>query len=242
MAEAGTETATTASETQTEEAPRTETVTSDTTTGETPESTTTPSAEDTNALKAQLEKIQAQLKKANAEAAAHRVEAKELRAFKEQAETEKLSAQEKQEKRLADLQKQNNELVLQYQEARLQSAVQLQAVAMNFHDPEDALTHLRRSEIDYGEDGKPTNVADLLANLIKNKPYLVRQTTQPPRPTPKVDATAPARSTTSANGQALSWEYIGSLKPTDWSAMTPARQQEISRWMNDPKNRGRRRA
>jgi hypothetical protein len=205
-------------------------------TGETPEteqqSTTgteqqpesQPSAED---LTKELEKARAALKKANKEAASYRNAEKELKALKDQIEAEKLSEKERLEKRLADLQKAHDDAIRQAQEYKINTEVKLQAAQSGFSDPNDAIKFLDWSEIEYDDNGAPSNVAELVADLLKAKPYLARPQS---RQAPNVSATNPSRSARVSDDTS---EYItrlkaGTLKADEYNALPPAVKAKLN--------------
>jgi hypothetical protein len=214
--------------------PQTETVTTPADAGETPEETTEPQlqssstddvAKELERLKAELASEQSARKKANAEAAKHRHAAKELEDLKSQIESEKLSTQEKLEKRLADLQRTHDDAIRQNQERTINYEVRLQAAQLGIADPNDAVKLLDWSEIEYDDNGAPTNVDDLLKTLVKAKPYLVVR-----KPVTSGGATNPPRSATTAPKE-INAEYIRNLKPADYAALSPAQRAEIQQWM-----------
>lgn len=233
MSTENTSTADTASETQTVEAPQTETVNNTTETDETSETTsTTPSIEE---LQERIKRMDASLKKANKEAKDHRLQADELRKFKEQVEAEKLSETEKQElarqnleKQLADLQKERDDTIRQSQERIVNYEVRLQAARMGIVDPDVAAKLLDWSEIEYDDNGSPSNVDDLLKSLLKSKPYLGASKTV----STSGGATNPSRSATASASQPLSWERLSKMTAQEYDARRP----EIQRWMSDPQN------
>jgi len=223
---------TTESETPTVDS-ATETVTSPVETGETPEETTEPSTpSSSDDLATQLEKLRAELaseqsarKKANSEAAKHRHAAKELEDLKTQLETEKLSEQEKLERKLADLQKSHDETIRQSQERIINYEVRLQAAQLGIADPNDAVKLMDWSEIEYDDNGTPTNVEDLLKALVKSKPYLVAR-----KPATSGGATNPPRSVTSGP-QEITAEYMSKLKPADYEALSAEQKAKIQQFM-----------
>ena len=150
-------------------------------TGETPGTTPTAPAD----LQREIERLSNALKRANAEAKAEREAAADLKKFKEQIESERLSEQEKQAKRLAELQREREDALLQLQETRLVAATQLAAAHLAFNDPEDALAFIerRRADLEYDERGQPANVEDILKQLLASKPYLAKPAqAAPPEP------------------------------------------------------------
>jgi myosin heavy subunit len=226
--------------------PQTETVNTSTETGETPEKSTDQPSIDADALQAQIKRLEAALKKANSEAKDYRLKHSELSAKAKKyedeeaaREAEKLSAAEKQElvrqnleKQVAALQSERDDAIRINQELKISNAVASHAHRLGFADPDDAMRFLDRAEIEYGDDGNPTNVQDLLSAIIKAKPYL--KAASKPAPT-SGGATNPPRSQ-SSTPQALSWDVIAKLTPEQYEA----RRDEIQRWMNDPKNFHRR--
>jgi hypothetical protein len=183
-----------------------------------------PSAED---LTKELEKARAALKKANKEAASYRNAEKELKALKDQIEAEKLSEKERLEKRLADLQKAHDDAIRQAQEYKINTEVKLQAAQSGFSDPNDAIKFLDWSEIEYDDNGAPSNVAELVADLLKAKPYLAKPQS---RTAPAVSATNPSRSARVSDDTS---EYInrikaGTLKADEYNALPPAVKAKLN--------------
>lgn len=207
---------------------------------ETPEETTTqnqqqPSLDD---LQAQIRRMESALKKANAEAKTHRLEANELKKFKEQVEAEKLSETEKQElarknleQQLADAKKQYDDAVIEKQQIRVKHSVQLQAAKLGV-DPDVAEKLLDWAAIDYEDDGSPKNISTLLSDLIKTYPYLVK-TNGRQAPTTSGGATNPPRSTTSSAATTPE-EYIkrmeqGNLKQDEYDRLPASVKADIQR-------------
>jgi hypothetical protein len=180
----------------------------------------------TDDLSKELENLRSALKKANAEAAKHRKDAKELAVYRDQIESEKLSEQEKLQKQLADLQKAHDDTVRQAQEYKVNTEVRLQAAQSGFSDPNDAVKFLDWSEIEYDDNGAPANVNDLVADLLKAKPYLAKPQN---RPAPAVSATNPSRSNRVSDDPT---EYInrlkaGTLKPEEYNALPASTRAKI---------------
>jgi len=232
----------TVNETLTVEDPQTETVTTPVESDETSEGTTKqPSIED---LLAQNKRLESALAKANKDAKTHRFKVDELSkiadehtALKERIAAEKLSAEEKQqlelknlEKQLADAQKERDDERRRAQERTLNYEVRLQAAQMGIVDPDVAARLLDWSEIEYDDNGSPTNVQDLLDSLVKTKPYLKAA---PARPTPTSGgATNPSRSTTTAPKE-LSWDVIGKLTEAEYKANA----SRIQKWIAEHSRR-----
>lgn len=208
------------SETQDVEAPQVETTTTEES-SETPEETTTTQPSLDELLEREKHK-DASLKRANKEAKDYRIQLEalkksqaELLKFKEATEAEKLTADEKQERarqtleqQLADLQKRYDDTSRQSQERIVNYEVRLQAARMGIVDPDVAAKLLDWSEIEYGDNGSPTNVEDLLKGLLDAKPYLKAQ--QGRIASTSGGATNPSRSTTSSSNTAA--EYVKRIK------------------------------
>jgi hypothetical protein len=223
-----TTTSSSTSETQSEQDPKAETaITSGS--SETPE-TTNQSPDD---ISRELERLKSSLKRANAEAKEHREKATELARFKEQTEAEKLSDSEKQtlaqkklEQQLAEHQAQNNALVRELQESRINNEVFKQASKLNIIDIDAASKLIDGSRIEYDDNGNPTNIDALLKDLVKQRSWLVGK--QPIQTSG--GATNPPRSATSGP-QTITKEYVEQVQrggPQAWSALPEDEQRRIS--------------
>ena len=148
--------------------------------------------------------------------------AKELDDLKAKLEADKLSETEKLQKQLATLQSEHDNAIRAAQERTINYEVRLQAAQMGIVDPDAAARLLDWSQIEYDDNGAPTNVNDLLKNLLKTKSYLAGKA----QVQTSGGATNPSRSTTTAP-QALSWEAIGNMKPDEYNA----RRAEIQQWI-----------
>src|SRR5436853_1313439 len=222
-----------ASETQGGSDPQTETVTT-TATDETSGTTTTEQQQSPDEIRRELDRLKASLKRANAEAKSHREQATELAKFKEKTEAEKLSENEKRdlaranlEKQLATAQSERDALTSQLREERIGREVLKQASKLNIVDVDAATKLLDWSEIEYDDNGAPTNITDLLKQLVKDKPWLLVQGKA--APTSSGGATNPSRSQTSGN-QPLTWEAITQMASKDPEQYN-RRRAEINQWM-----------
>lgn len=212
----------------------TETETTTVTPDETSETTTTEQSS-LDTLQAQIKRMETALRKANAEAKTFRLESAELKKFKQEVEAKNLSEQEKQElarktleQELAEAQKQREDAVREKQELRIEHTVSTQAQKLGFADPDDARRFLDMAELEFDDKGVPTNVADLLGNVLKAKPYLKAQGSKPV--VTSGGATNPPRSTTSGPNTAL--EYIkrmeqGKLSDSEYSSLSASMKNEI---------------
>lgn len=114
------------------------------------------------------------------EAEANRKRNEELAALVKKYEDERLTADQRLQRDLAEFQRKNLELERQNQELRIRTAVTAQATVMGFHDPEDAAAMLRWTDLQFDSAGNPTNVPQLLHTLKTEKSYLVRPDAPPP--------------------------------------------------------------
>lgn len=214
------------SETPSETAPTPETGAQGT--GETPATTTQPASIE-DALK-EIDDLKSALRKARSDSTKNWSKAKELDDLKAKLESEKLSESEKKDKQLAELQRSLAEKDARLQEVIIRSTVQGQASKLGFTDPSDASRFLDPSELEFDDNGIPTNVEPLLKAVLKNKPYLAGSTQAPQRPQTAGGATAPAKSTTSGT-QTITKEYVQQVQrggPQAWAALPEDEQQRIS--------------
>lgn len=133
---------------------------------------------------------------------------KETEAAKKAAQDAELSELERTKKQYADLQAEHNTYTHAMQERMVRYEVQAQAAKLGIIDPELAMLAVQ-NDLEYGEDGMPTNTDKALEKLIKNKPYLapVKQEAQssepvtpPARGAPTIPAMNPGRSSIAAPG------------------------------------------
>ncbi|MGH2506259.1 MAG: hypothetical protein ACRDHZ_02395 [Ktedonobacteraceae bacterium] len=194
--------------------------------GETPGTATEQSPAE---IRKENERLAAALKRANAEAKQHRETATELQKFKEQIEQQNLSAQQKLEQQLAKAQKEHADFILQTRDRLVASELRAHAARLGFADPADAVAMIKQSELEFDDDGVPSNAAVLLEKLLKAKPYLAGKALQA---TPTAGgATSPARSQTS--DQQINQEYINRLTPQEYNALSPEKRREITQWQAD---------
>lgn len=128
------------------------------------------------------------VKALRAEAAANRKRAAEAEARLKAHEDEKLSEAERQTKRIAELEAENQRLAADRRERLIRAEIRVQASAEGFSDPDDAWRLLDPAAIEADEQGEPKNVGALLKALAKAKPYLLRKPAAEGVPaTPKAD-------------------------------------------------------
>lgn len=110
-------------------------------------------------------------KAANAEAAKTRLELKRFTDAQKAADDAKLSDAERQARESADLKAENAALKAENRETRTKAAVFAAATRLGFRDPDLAFP-LVDASLEYAEDGKATNIAALLGDVLKKSPYL----------------------------------------------------------------------
>ncbi len=117
-----------------------------------------------------------------------------------------LSEVEKATKRASDAEHR----IQQYQQQLVSAQVKLAAQGKGIIDPDLAALAIH-NKLEYGEDGMPTNVSDVLDQLIKDKPYLLTPTkpaepespppAQPTKPNaPAIPAMNPGRASIQSPG------------------------------------------
>lgn len=107
-----------------------------------------------------------------AEAAKHRKEAADTAARLKALEDAALSETEKRDKRLSELETQQADWQRERQELITRQEVNAASIRLKIVDPDAAYALLDHSKI-VSENGKPTNIDELLTALVKAKPYLL---------------------------------------------------------------------
>lgn len=131
--------------------------------------------------------LQRELAKTRAEAAEWRTK---LRAFEEaqkKAAEAQLTEAERLERRVTELEKQNEALLAEKQELVILNAVTANANKLGIVDPEAAVKLLDRKGLKLADDGSPENLDAALRDLLKEKPYL---TAKPSASAGRTDASA----------------------------------------------------
>lgn len=126
-------------------------------------------------MRAELERTRKALKDANKEAADRRKRLDALEKAEKERSDKDLSESERLKK---DLGERDSALTATQQELRNErtaNAVELVALALDFHDTEDALRLIDLDAIEYSEDGRPDrkSIKKALEALAKAKPHLV---------------------------------------------------------------------
>lgn len=142
------------------------------------------------------EEYQREIKALRQEAAAARVKAKELDDLKAKLEADKLTKEEAQAKRIADLERAQADALTAHQERTVRYEVQLAAGKLGIVDADAAVRLLDLSELTFAADGTPTNATEVLKALIVARPWLAAQPTPAAQPAaPNPGATNPSRAT-----------------------------------------------
>jgi small-conductance mechanosensitive channel len=113
------------------------------------------------------------VRKLRAEAAEYRKRLRELEGRVKAEEEAKMTEQERLQKRLAELERKEAEYQQVLQARTLEYEVKLQASKLGVVDPDAAYRLLDVKQIEFDDDGKPTNIEKALKDLVAKKPYLV---------------------------------------------------------------------
>ena len=131
--------------------------------------------------KPDVDKLKSALKKERQLRRGLSKELRGLKQFKEGKETEENAEETKASKQLPGLKATNQKLAAALRKQAVEMAITRHASALNFHDPEDAVSRLwEKVEVDQDDDDPSTvdidddEVVDLLKDLAKKKPYLIR--------------------------------------------------------------------
>jgi hypothetical protein len=197
--------------------------------GETPDETTPPGetppkvpGETPGPTQADIDTLKAALKKANAEAAQHRHKANELDKLKEQIEAEKLSDKERLEAKLTALQSKYDTTLKENQAIATTAEIRLQAAQLNF-DQRAASRLIEETAIERDANGNPTNIPDLVKQLVKDYPGLVSGKAS----TNTGGATNPSRTQSSQMAE-VTEDYIAKLTPAIYDALPMEQKRKIT--------------
>lgn len=112
------------------------------------------------------------VRKLRAEAAEYRKRLRELESKVKVEEEAKMTEQEKLQKRLAELERKETEYQLSLQARTLEYEVKLHAARLGVVDPEAVYRLIDLKQVEFDEDGRPSNLEKVLKDLIAKKPYL----------------------------------------------------------------------
>jgi hypothetical protein len=150
---------------------------------------------------------------------------KELAAYKEKerlVQEAALSEAQKLEKRAAEAE----QTVQQYKQQLITAQVRLAAQSKGIIDPDLAALAIQ-SQLEFGEDGMPTNVEKALDALVKQKPYLA------PAPKPAEATEPPATPAQTATPPAIQTPAIPAMNPGRTSIQQPGQLPPGKRWTLD---------
>jgi hypothetical protein len=175
-------------------------------------------------LTKEVERLRNSLKRANAEAKENRLAAEELKRLKEEAENAKLSETERLQKELTVLQEQRTQELQErfVHTVRQEAAVEAAKLGVETAYLDKIFRFLEWDDIEADDHGKPSNVRELIEQLVKEMPGLLKKSV----PVTSGGPTNPPRSATSAPKE-ISWEMIAKLSPEEYMA----RSREIQAWM-----------
>jgi hypothetical protein len=143
-------------------------------------------------------------KKLRKEAQALRTRLKNYEEAEAAAAAAKLSESERLQQQYAKLQADHDAATRQYQEQLTQLLVEREAAKLGVRPEaiEDVVRLLDWAELQHDDSGKPTNAGELIAKLLKNKPYLAATPPTPAQPgTPTLPAMNPGRASIPSPGQ-----------------------------------------
>ncbi|MGB9591316.1 MAG: phage scaffolding protein [Candidatus Kryptoniota bacterium] len=131
-------------------------------------------AQRTEAQAAEEERFDTEyVRKLRAEAAEYRKRLRELESKVKAEEEAKMTEQERLQKRLAELERKETEYQQSLQARTLEYEVKLHAARLGVVDPEAAYRLLDLKQVEFDEDGKPTNLEKVMKDMVTKKPYLL---------------------------------------------------------------------
>jgi hypothetical protein len=123
-------------------------------------------------LQKKIAELEHSLKNKSEEAKRHYSRLSEFEKAEKERQDAQLSEIERTKKQHAELQAQHSAYQQQMQDRLVRYELEKQAHTLGIIDPDAAARLLDRSELEYDDDGVPTNAKALLEKLLKNKPYL----------------------------------------------------------------------
>lgn len=109
---------------------------------------------------------------------AHEKAEKEREAAAQAAKDAELSELERLKKQLSQEQQQSQQLIAALKQENISLLVRIEAKNRGIIDDEIAALAIQ-GKLEFGDDGKPSNLDKALDDLVKNKPYLVSKTEAP---------------------------------------------------------------
>lgn len=189
---------------------------------------TTPASSSEDLAK-EIERLKNSLKRANSEAKENRLAREELQKLKEEAENAKLSETERLQKELATLQEQRTQELQErfVHTVRQEAAVEAAKLGVDAAYLDKVFRFLEWDDIEADDSGNPSNVRELIAQLVKDMPALKKSA-----PVTSGGPTNPPRSATTAPKE-LSWDVISKLTEAEYIANAP----RIQKWMAEHSRR-----
>lgn len=126
---------------------------------------------------AELEKVRKALKDVNAESAGRRKRLEELETAEQARQQAQMSEAERAAKAVKTLEEKLATLEQQqvaHRDEVVRYEVMLKAQELQIVDPDAAVKLMDAGSLEFGEDGRPRNVTDVLKRLVKEKAYLVK--------------------------------------------------------------------
>lgn len=117
--------------------------------------------------------VQAILDKANREAAEARKKLAAANKRLEEIDKSQMTEAEKAEARIKELEARNADLEKTARTATVSALVTAAATTAGFANPSLANRLIRAEDIEFSDDGKPTNLDALMKDLLRDNPYLV---------------------------------------------------------------------
>lgn len=143
-----------------------------------------PSGPTLEEMQAELERTRKALKEANSSDAQRRKRLEELETAEKKRQDESLNELQKAQKtagdlqtKIAELERQAKDSEREQQERVIRYEVMLKATGLGVVDPEAAVKLMDWGSLEFAENGAPTNLEKVLKDLVKAKPYLVKQAT-----------------------------------------------------------------
>ncbi len=121
-----------------------------------------------------------------------------------------LSEVERAQKQAAEWQQKHADTTRAMQERIIGLTIQLQASKLNIIDPDAAVKLMDWSQLEFDDDGTPTNADKVLADMVKVRPYLVAAPSQ----TAQAGTTAGNASTDANAANAQLAAQLGATNPT----------------------------
>lgn len=177
----------------------------------------------------EYKKMQTALKKANLESAQRRIKLKELEEFKTKIDSERMDNVERLQSERDTWQNKYAALEREHQEFKVKTKFSEISSQMGIVDPDVVSKLVNWADIEYDDSGMPTNIQNLLKDLIEKKPYLAGKQSRP-----SVGATNPTRAAVTYNDADAIVQKLrdGKLSGTDYDALSPEMKQKVNKAMH----------